>query len=315
MRPSTYLQETALRYFLEVVQCGSVSLASQRLHVAMSAISRQIASLEAQLETPLFERHARGMVPTAAGEILAHHARRISLEAEQAVEDIHALQNLRSGAVRIATSDAFANELLPQVCAQFQRDYPGVRFQVLVCPTAQVAGKVLATDAEVGLCFSLAPAKGIRVVHRQSAPVVAVLPPQHPLARKARLSLAELTRYPLALPPAETAVRQVVDMACARQELALDPVLVSSHAQTLLKFVQHSGGVSVSSEVSVRHLLASGELVAKPLADAGMDLRDIEVQTLEGRQLPAAADAFLQLLVQQLSKPTQSAQDLINSLS
>ncbi|MFG5777082.1 LysR family transcriptional regulator [Comamonas sp. J-3] len=301
MRPSTYLQETALRYFLEVVQCGSVSLASQRLHVAMSAISRQIASLEAQLETPLFERHARGMVPTAAGEILAHHARRISLEARQAVEDIHALQNLRSGAVRIATSDAFANELVPQVCAQFQRDYPGVRFQVLVCPTAQVASKVLATDAEVGLCFSLAPAKGIRVVHRQSAPVVAVLPPKHPLARKARLSLAELTRYPLALPPAETAVRQVVDMACARQELALDPVLVSSHAQTLLKFVQHSGGVSVSSEVSVRHLLASGELLAKPLSDAGMDLRDIEVQTLEGRQLPAAADAFLQLLVQHLT--------------
>ena len=300
MTASNQLQDTALRYFLEVVQCGSVSLASQRLHVAMSAISRQIASLEAQLETPLFERHARGMVPTAAGEILAKHARRIGLEAEQAVEAIHALHSLRSGAVRIATSDAFANELVPQVCARFQQDYPGVRFQVLVCPTAQVAGKVLAADAEIGLCFSLAPVKDIRVVHRQSAPVVAILPPQHPLARKRRVSLAELTRYPLALPPAETAVRQVVDMACARQELALDPVLVSNHAQTLLKFVQHSNGVSVSSEVSVRHLVASGELIAKPISDAGMDLRDIEVQTLAERTLQPATEAFLALLINRL---------------
>lgn len=300
MTATNQLQDTALRYFLEVAQCGSVSLASQRLHVAMSAISRQIANLELQLGTPLFERHARGMVPTAAGEILARHARRISLEAEQAVEAIHALASLRSGAVRIATSDAFANELVPAACAQFQQDYPGVRFEVLVCPTSQVSGKVLAGDAEIGLCFSLAPVKDIRVVHRQTAPVVAILPPGHALARKRRVSLAEITRYPLALPPAETAVRQVVDMACARQELALDPVLVSSHAQTLLKFVQHSNGVSVSSEVSVRHLVASGELIAKPIADAGMDLRDIEVQTLSERTLQPATEAYLELLISRL---------------
>ena len=300
MTATNQLQDTALRYFLEVAQCGSVSLASQRLHVAMSAISRQIANLELQLETPLFERHARGMVPTAAGEILARHARRISLEAEQAVEAIHALASLRSGAVRIATSDAFANELVPAACAQFQQDYPGVRFEVLVCPTPQVSSKVLAGDAEIGLCFSLAPVKDIHVVHRQTAPVVAILPPGHALARKRRVSLAEITRYPLALPPAETAVRQVVDMACARQELALDPVLVSSHAQTLLKFVQHSNGVSVSSEVSVRHLVASGELVAKPIADAGMDLRDIEVQTLAERTLQPATEAYLELLISRL---------------
>ena len=301
MSASSQLQDTALRYFHEVVQCGSVSLASQRLHVAMSAISRQIASLEAQLGTPLFERHARGMVPTAAGNILAQHARRISLEAEQAVEAIHALQSLRSGAVRIATSDAFANELVPRVCTEFQQHYPGVRFEVLVRATPQVSREVLMGDAEIGLCFSLAPAKDIRVVHRQSAPVVAVLPPGHPLARKRKISLAELTRYPLALQTAETAVRQVIDMACARQELALDPVLVSNHAKTLLKYVQYSGGVSVSSEVSVRHLVERGELVVKPLSDAGMDLRDIEVQTLADRTLQPATEAFLQLLVANLS--------------
>lgn len=216
------------------------------------------------------------------------------------MDAIHALASLRSGAVRIATSDAFANELVPSTCAQFRQDYPGVRFELLVCPTAQVSGKVLAGDADIGLCFSLAPVKNIHVVHRQSAPVVAVLPPHHALAKKRRISLADITRHPLALPPAETAVRQVVDMACARQELALDPILVTSHVEALIKFVQYNDGVSVSSEVSVRHLIASGEVVAKPISDAGMDLRDIEVQTLAERSLQPATEAFLALLIDKL---------------
>ncbi|GKT20994.1 hypothetical protein AVHM3334_03150 [Acidovorax sp. SUPP3334] len=111
-----FLQDTALRYFLEVAQCGSLTEASARLHVAASALSRQIAGLEAQLGTPLFERHPRGMVPTAAGEILATHARRTGLDAERALGEIGSLLGLRAGQVRLATSDAFANELVPRLC-------------------------------------------------------------------------------------------------------------------------------------------------------------------------------------------------------
>ena len=284
-RHPSHLQDTALRYFYEVVQCGTVSAASANLHVASSAVSRQISGLEAQLGTPLFERHARGMVPTAAGLIVAQLARRISLDAEQAIDAINALDSLRAGTVRIATSDAFANELVPQACAAFQRQHPGVRFEVTMVPTLQVSARVLAGDADIGLRFSMSPLQNIAVVYRQSAPVLAVLRPDHPLA----------------LPPAETTIRQMIDLACSRQGLQLDAVLTTNHAKTLLNFVLHSGGVTVSSEVGVRHMLAAGLLVAKPLSDAGMDLRDIEVQTLAGRQLPVAATAFLELLVAQLA--------------
>ena len=303
MRALPALQDTALRYFHEVVQCGSVSGASSRLHVAASAISRQISGLEAQLGRPLFERHARGMVPTAAGDILAQLARRIHADASQALEAIEALDGLRAGTVRIATSDAFANELVPQVCAAFRRQYPGVRFVVAQTSTSQVSQQVLAGHADIGLCFSVAPVKDIAVAHRQSAPVLAVLSPQHALAARRMLSLAELVAQPLALPPPETTIRQMIDMACSRQGLPLEPVLTSNHAKTLLNFALHGGGATVSSEVGVRHMLATGALVAKPLSDAGMDLRDIEVQTLVGRQLPTAAQAFLALLCQRLQTP------------
>jgi DNA-binding transcriptional LysR family regulator len=283
-----------------VAQCGSITEASARLHVAASALSRQIAGLEAQLGAPLFERHPRGMVLTEAGEILARHARRAHLDAERALGEIGALRGLRAGQVRLATSDAFANELVPRLCARFQQAHQGIRFGVQVLPTAEVPGAVRGGAADIGLCFSRAPEKDIEVAYRQSAPVQALLPPGHALARARSLTLARMARYPLALPPPETTVRQMVDVACSRQGLRLDPVLVSGHARTLLHFVASGGGLSVGSEVAARHLVAAGELVARPIGDQGMDLRDIEVQTLAGRSLPVAAQAFLALLRESL---------------
>lgn len=294
------LQDTALRYFLEVAQCGSLTEASARLHVAASALSRQIAGLEAQLGTPLFERHPRGMVLTEAGQVLARHARHAQLDAERALGEIAALRGLRAGQVRLATSDAFANELVPQLCARFRQAHAGISFEVQVLPTAEVPAAVRGGEADIGLCFSRAPEKDIAVAWRQRAPVLALLPPGHALARARRLTLARMAPYPLALPPPETAVRQMLDIACSRQGLRLDPVLVSGHVRTLLHFVASGGGLSVGSEVAARHLVAAGKLLALPMADQGMDLRDIEVQTLAGRSLPVAAQAFLALLCDSL---------------
>ena len=303
------LQDTALRYFLEVADSGSLTDASTRLHVAASALSRQVAGLEAQLGTALFERHPRGMVLTAAGEILAVHARRTGLDAERALGEIGALQGLRTGQVRLATSDAFANELVPRLCVEFQRSHAGIAFSVLSLPTAQVPDAVRSGSADLGLCFSRAPHKDIAVAYRQSAPVLALLHPAHPLATvhsttgARSVTLAQIAQYPLALPPTETTVRQMIDIACSRQELQLAPVLVSNHVKTLLHFVAHGGGVSVASEIAARHLVAEGALCALPITDSGMDYRDVEVQTLAGRSLPVAAQAFLELLQQWLPGP------------
>eukprot|EP01041_Mallomonas_annulata_P029616 gene29616-51640_t len=66
MLSSSRLQDTALRYFLEVVRSGSVSEAATRLNVSPSAVSRQVAALEDLLGVPLFDRRPRGMAPSAA---------------------------------------------------------------------------------------------------------------------------------------------------------------------------------------------------------------------------------------------------------
>ena len=93
--PGMNLLPTPLRYFLEVARTGSISEASERLHVATSAISRQVAKLEQDVGAPLFERRPRGMALSEAGEILVAYARRSSLEAEQVLADVHGARALQ----------------------------------------------------------------------------------------------------------------------------------------------------------------------------------------------------------------------------
>nr|WP_240988503.1 LysR family transcriptional regulator [Cupriavidus taiwanensis] len=217
------LQDTSLRYFLEVVRSGSLTEAAQRLNVTVSPVSRQVAALEALLGVPLFDRRPRGMVASAAGELLAAYALRGALEADRVVSEIAALQGLRRGRVRVASSAGFAIEFLPRIIAEFRQRYPGLHFHVRVAPPADVTGIVLHGDADIGITYSRAAEQGIRIAHRQAAPVIAIMRPDHPLARFRSVTLAQMQPYPLALPEGDNTVRQLFDLACGERGMVFEP--------------------------------------------------------------------------------------------
>ncbi|RYY69411.1 MAG: LysR family transcriptional regulator [Comamonadaceae bacterium] len=293
MRANLHLQNTALRYFLEVADSGSVAEASARLHVAGSAISRQVASLESALGVPLFDRHSRGMVLNAAGEVLAAHARRAMLDADAAVEAIGSLRRLRSGRVRIACTEAFAHDVLPRAITGFRREHDGIDFELDLLGHAGIAPALRNGDADIAVTFSRAPERDIAVAFRQPGPVVALVGKDHPLARARTLTLARMASHPLALPAAGTMVRDMIDLACSRQQLLLRPVLTTNSMGAARGFVLHGGGIAVSGELSVREVVQAGLMKAIAITDPGLDLRDVQVQTLAGRSLPPAGAAFL----------------------
>ncbi|MEO8059419.1 MAG: LysR family transcriptional regulator [Burkholderiales bacterium] len=298
------LQDTALRYFLEVVRCGSIREASQRLNVAGSAVSRAIAQLEDLLGTPLFDRHSRGMLPSAAGEVLAVHALKSAHDSERVVHDIQALQGMRRGRVRLACSEGFAMEFVPRLTIDFVKQHPGIQFHLGVHPPAECTRRILHGDADIGVTMSRTPENGIQIEHTQPSPILAVMRPDHPLTRFKQISLSQLLAYPVALPVPDTTVRQLFDIACSRQRLSFEPVLTSNYIGSLFGFLRHQhDGVTIAGEISIRYQVERGEVAGIGLRDRGLDLRNIEVQTLTGRTLSHAAQAFLEYLTEQLAGP------------
>jgi DNA-binding transcriptional LysR family regulator len=296
------LQEVALRYFLEVVRAGSVTEAAARLEVAPSAVSRQIARLERELDTLLFERRSRGMALNAAGELLAVHARHAWLDIERVAADILALRGLRMGQVRIAATEGYAYEFLPGLMAEFHARRPGIRFSLDMCAQADVARRVREGEADIGVTVSRTSEHGIAVQVRHPAPVLAVMAPSHPLAARRQLSLQQAVAYPLAMPAPASTLRQLLDISCSRQGLPVEPVVTSDHLYPLVSYVARTQAITFCGELALRQHLRAGTVVAVALRDREMNERHFEVQTLAGRQLPEAALAFIEHLRASLAR-------------
>lgn len=285
-----------LRHFLEVARSGSVSLAAARLFVAGSAVSRQIAKLEAALGTPLFERRARGMALTAAGERLAAHLGNAQRDAEQVLDQVRHLGQQQAARVRLCCTEGFAAGFMPALVRSFQAAHPAARIELQVSAPDEVSQRLLRGEADLGLKYVVAPEPGLRAEHTAAAPVLAVMRPTHPLARGRVLALADAVRYPLLLGSRGFTARQLFDLACSAQGLRYEPVFASNMSTVLLALLRDAD-ILLSGQLTVAHLIADGSVVARPFADPLLQQRRLQLLSLEGRTLPPLAQAFLQDLV------------------
>lgn len=299
------MQNNALRYFLEVARTGSLTKASERLYVAVSALSRQIAKLESEMGTPLFERRPRGMVLSEAGELLAAHARRTLLESERVTDEIRGLTSGGRATLRVASSEGVANDFLPQVFARFRQSYPQTHLQLNVAAPSEATRRVREGTADIAVCFSLAPEKDIHVHYAQRAPIFALVRDIHPLAGREAVSLADLLPYPLAISEPGVTIRQLFDIGCSLEGLLFEPVFVSNYHAALYSFVQTTDAVMLTGYLTVRGRLKSDRVAAVPLSNPELHQRTLQVQTMAGRTLPGAVNAFLDLVIAAIHDPTR----------
>lgn len=299
-----------MRYFLAVASAGSLSAASEQTFVAVSAISRQIQRLEAQVGAPLFERHARGMVLTEAGEIFAHHVRKSLLDMEHAIAEIKGLKAVRRAQIRVACTDGMAFTLLPRLLAAFREQNPGVHFSVKVSSSQGVAELIRAGDCDVALQFSLHPERGVEVIASWPAPVLLMMRENHPLAHKQQVALTELSPYPVALPEQDTTVRQLFDLSCHMSGSVIEPVLTCDNFSTLYHFLLHTPhAVTICSEFTVRYEAQAQGLIVKSMGVDQLSQRTLQLQTVSGRKRSAALDLFLEFITGQMNAQHGSLRD------
>lgn len=292
----------ALKYFAEVAATGSLSAASERLFVAVSAISRQISKLEAQIGVPLFERMPRGMVLSDAGQVLLAHARRTLLESESVLQEIACLTGAPGVSIRIASSEGPAQGFLPAAMSSFRVRHPDARYDLHVCSAVSASRRVAEGEADVAVTFNAEQGKGTVVRHSERAPVCAVMSARHPLAGQASVTLRDLTQYPLALTSSATSTRKLLELSCLVEDVRLEPTLVSNYSGALLAFVRDTQGIMLSGYVSVVGRLGHDGLVVKPIDNPEMRSRTLQVQAMAGRLLPKTVEAFVRHLIMALAE-------------
>ncbi|MBB6262332.1 DNA-binding transcriptional LysR family regulator [Paenochrobactrum gallinarii] len=290
------MQHLALKYFQEVARTGSVTEASLQLNVSASAISRQITKLEQDLNVALFERRPRGMVLSQAGEVLAQHVTRLTLDTERALSDVKEMHQIQRGVVKIATYEGFSILVLADIIAQFQQQYPSVEIQVWVGNSIDICQRISNGQSDIGIVYSYAVPSHLQVEHMTKRPIFVLVPPDHPLSEREKITLTEAAQYPFALPDHDRTQRHLINTALASTGLSIDPVFSSNSMATLLIYAQKSGCLLFSSaDIQETNGFLSNAKSVK-IDNAILQSSVAQVISMKKRQLPSSVQAFLSYL-------------------
>lgn len=292
-----------LRVLREVVACGSLSAAAEALDYTQSAVSQQIAALEAEAGMALLERHARGVRPTAAGLALAAHAEGILARLDAAEAELSAIAGLRGGRLRMASFPTAGATLMPLAIAMFKTLHGEVELTLSEGEPEEIAPRLLVGEFDLALLFEFG--EGDRIGEGRWGPLsrtallrdpmYLALPREHPLAGKAGLRLEDLQGEAwIQTSSASPCARHVV-RCCHAAGFEPNVSFESDDYQTIQGLVAAGVGVALIPELAlsvVREDIAIRALHPRP------PVRDVIAATPSDARLGPAAPAMLDILSQ-----------------
>ncbi|WP_108257724.1 LysR family transcriptional regulator [Mangrovicoccus ximenensis] len=285
-----------LRYLDEVVRSGSIRAASEKLHVAPSAISRQIKTLEEQVGAPIFHRGARDMTLTAAGELLMVHVRETLREESRTLAQIEDLKGLRRGEVSLAIMSGLAGNVIPRSLAAFRKANPRVSMKVQLLPTGEAIMEAVASgDADFGIGFDFPERFGLRIHVTSLAQLGAVMAAGHPLAARSSLRLSDCIAYPLILADASMVIRPYLDRALAPLRGSPEILAETNSIEVMRVMAAGSDGISFLTRFDIEREAAAGTLVLVPIQEFADRTQKLMVVGSE-RYANAMANVYLETL-------------------
>ena len=286
-----------MRVLREVAARGSFSAAAEALNFTQSAISQHVAALEREVGVQLVERGARGVRLTDAGRALCEHADAILARIEAAEEELAAIAGLRGGRLRLTCFQSAGATLVPRAVAEFHKRHPSVELGMVEAEPHEAAQRLKAGEADLALVYDheslLAPlAAELELEHLIDDTYDAVLPIDHPLAKRRRLKLADLSEEAWICSSNQAGCRAITEHVCREAGFAPNVAFEQDETMALQALVAAGVGVSLLPRLALT-TVHPGVAVCK-LGDAP-SRRIWAARLADGYRSPAV-DAMLQIL-------------------
>ena len=279
-----------LKAFITVAEIGSFSEAADRLYLTQSAISKRIALLEQQIGKRLFDRIARQVSLTEAGNELLPRARRILQEYENALQAINDLSGKASGTLRLAISHHLGLHRLPPILKQFAQQYPDVTLDIEFMDSEKAYEKILHGESEVAvITLALESHHNINSKKIWNDPLRFICAQDHPLAALKQPALQDLAEYPIILPGLNTYTGRIIQNLFQKEGIPLKAPMSTNYLETISTMVEIGLGWSVLPETLVR------DLHVMPIKSITIE-RDLGYIHHMKRSLSNAAVVFLGLM-------------------
>ena len=247
-----------LQLFVAVHEEGTLTRAAEREMIALSAASKRLNDMEQALGIELFERNAKGMGLTDAGETLLYYAKRILADVEKISIDVGEHLHGVRGYVRMLANISAIIEFLPEDLQAFMASHGQVRINLEERPSAGVVKGIVDGIADIGICSADTEIKGLHAVPYRQDQLVVVMRPEHSLAGRERIEFIE----------------------------ALDFDHVGLHADSFINLRTHAAARACGKLLRLRIHVPGFDAVCRMVqADFGLGVLPLKAYELIGRPL------------------------------
>ena len=303
------LNVSRLKVLKEVAYCGSISEAAESLSYSQSAVSQQIAALEAETGLSLLERHPRGVSLTAAGQTLVGHAEGILARLEAAEEALAAIAGLRGGRLRMASFPTAGATLMPLAIATFRASYPEIELSLAEGEPEDVAPRLRAGELDLALLFEFGEESlvGDRMTRAElfEDPMFLAMRADHPLAGRERLRLEDLRDEAWVQTSRSSPCAKHVVRCCHAAGFEPNVAFESDDYQTVQGLVAAGVGVALIPRLALSALRP--DVLTRTL-DPAPPVRRVIAAAPAGARLVPAATAMLRILeASELARPRLNA--------
>lgn len=258
-----------LTYFLAAAQTQNFRKAAGLCLVAQSALSRQIAALEDELEVALFARNKKRVTLTLEGQQFALYVRNALEQLQEGQQFLTELKAGQRGTIRIGCIESLATSFLPALFASFHQQYPYIRLKVHVNHTNELITSVEQGEVELGLILDPRLESELLIVKELfRQPLHLLVSARHPLAQtKAPVTLQHITTEPFLLLDETSRMGQITKRIFAQRGLPLHPLIEIESVEGLKEMVRLGTGVTLTLPALIRPAQIDKDLVLLPVVD------------------------------------------------
>jgi DNA-binding transcriptional LysR family regulator len=297
-----------LTYVLAVAEEQHFTRAAARLHLAQPSLSRQVRLLERELGVVLFNRGpGQGLVTlTADGEALLPFIRSVLADTEAISAEARALTGMERGRLAIGATPSLITRVLAPTLVEFNRSHPGIDLQVIEAGSHQLVRQLASGEVDLALVVLPIADPQVAATPLFDDPLVLAVSPDHELAARVSVDVADLNALPLVMFREGYDLRDVTLDVCRRA--GVEPRLVSQGGEMdgVLAFVAAGLGAAVVPAIAMP---AESTLVAIPFTHPGLS-RTVALAHRKDRPVPRPAQALadqLALLWQQAGASTTAS--------
>jgi LysR family transcriptional regulator for metE and metH len=277
---------------------GTMTRAAARLYITQSALSHQLAGLEQALGVSLFRRVPRGMTLTRAGEKLLDCAQSVLPTVREAQELVTASESEAQGTLRISTECYTCYHWLPSRLKAFHASFPRVEVEIVVEATRRPIEALLAGELDLAIVSGLPARAAVTSRPLFEDELVAILSPEHPLARRRSLSPHDFV--PEHLITYSVPARQLTVYQQFFDPAGVAPARISrvDLTEAIVEMVKANLGIAVLARWAIARHLNAATLKALPLGRRGLHRKWYAV-SVKSRRPPAYLESFVDLLAEE----------------